>query len=48
MASKEIIVEKDGVVKTIDASLEVDYVKNGWVVKNTPYEIPFVYDPKKR
>lgn len=39
MAIKKITVTKDNVTKKIDADLEKDYVKNGWVVeKENPYE----------
>ena len=35
MAVKKITVTKDGVTKKIDADLEKDYVKNGWIVEKT-------------
>lgn len=36
MANKTITVMKDGVTKEVSASLEKNYVANGWVVIKTP------------
>lgn len=39
MDIKTIKVQKNGVIKEIEASQEKDYAKNGWtIVKKNPYE----------
>lgn len=49
MAIKQVTVSKGNVTKKIDADLEKDYVKNGWVVqKETPFgTTPYPYNVKK-
>lgn len=49
MAIKQVTVTKNGVTKKIDADLEKDYVKNGWVVqKESPFgATPYPYNIKK-
>lgn len=41
MADK-ITVTKDGVTKNVDARLEKDYAKNGWVVRKNETTNPYL------
>ena len=49
MAIKQVTVSKNGVTKKIDADLEKDYVKNGWVVQKESHfgTTPYPYNIKK-
>jgi hypothetical protein len=40
MKVKKVKVAKNGVIKTVEAHQEKDYVKNGWIVINDPYQSP--------